>query len=315
MERVSCHGWENCCRLSNGLVEAVVTGDVGPRIIRFGRVGGDNEFKVFDNQAGHTGDGIWRAYGGHRLWHAPEHPVRTYVADNAPVEISACPGGLRAVQPVESLTGIRKEVEVRLAPDQPAATVTHRLTNAGQDTPELAPWALSVMAPGGVAILPLPPAGCHPAELLPTNALVIWAYTEPADARWSWGRRHALLWQEASASRPQKIGLAGPPGWAAYVNRGRAFVKRVTVEEGKTYPDRGSVIEAFTNADMLELESLGPLVRLEPGASIEHVEHWWLLDGVNVPGSDEEFEAFRQRVEKLPAPAWRDVRQAGRGVV
>ena len=36
MERTSYGGWPNCYRLSNGLIDLVVTADVGPRIIRLG---------------------------------------------------------------------------------------------------------------------------------------------------------------------------------------------------------------------------------------------------------------------------------------
>ena len=42
----------------------------------------------------------------------------------------------------------------------------------------------------------------------------------------------------------------------------------------------GASYETFTNADMLELETLGPLVRLGPGEAVEHVERWELIGGV-----------------------------------
>jgi len=42
VEKVAYKGWPNSYRVANGEVELVVTGDVGPRIIRFGFVGGQN---------------------------------------------------------------------------------------------------------------------------------------------------------------------------------------------------------------------------------------------------------------------------------
>ena len=45
-------GWKNCYRVTNGEVELIVTGDVGPRIIRFGFVGGQNLFKEYSEQLG-----------------------------------------------------------------------------------------------------------------------------------------------------------------------------------------------------------------------------------------------------------------------
>ena len=45
IEKTDFRGWPNSYRISNGEVEAIVTGDVGPRIMRFGFVGGQNFFK------------------------------------------------------------------------------------------------------------------------------------------------------------------------------------------------------------------------------------------------------------------------------
>ena len=45
IEKTSYQGWPNCYLISNGVVEAIVTGDVGPRIIRYGFVGGRNLFR------------------------------------------------------------------------------------------------------------------------------------------------------------------------------------------------------------------------------------------------------------------------------
>jgi hypothetical protein len=45
-------------------------------------------------------------------------------------------------------------------------------------------------------------------------------------------------------------------------------------------------VEAFTNADMLELETLGPLVHLPPGSAVEHLEHWHLFRNVPTPRND-----------------------------
>ena len=84
-EKVNYRGWPNCYRLSNGILELIITADVGPRIIRFGFVGQDNEFAEFEDMMGQTGGDEWKIYGGHRLWHAPEIPGRTYFPDNTPV--------------------------------------------------------------------------------------------------------------------------------------------------------------------------------------------------------------------------------------
>jgi hypothetical protein len=48
--KVEYKGWPNCWRVTNGEVELIVTGDVGPRIMRYGFLGGQNLFKEFPDQ-------------------------------------------------------------------------------------------------------------------------------------------------------------------------------------------------------------------------------------------------------------------------
>ncbi len=292
MEKIAYKGWPNCYRLSNDIVDLAVTADVGPRIIRFGFVGEENEFKEFENMLGKVGGDEWRIYGGHRLWHAPEVKPRTYFPDNGPVKVRERAGGLRVIQPVEPTTGIQKEIDVQLAPNEARVKVTHRLRNRNLWAVELAPWALSVMAQGGKAIIPFPPRGSHETNLLPTNTITLWAYTDMADPRWTWGSKYILLHQNPKATGPQKIGVMTPDGWVAYARRGHLFVKKFTYVSGARYPDFGCSVETFTNADMLEIETLGPLVLLQPGAAVEHVEHWFLFRDVPVPASDADVDRY-----------------------
>jgi hypothetical protein len=291
VEQVAFGGWPNCQRLSNGRVEVIVTTDVGPRVVRFAFVGGPNLFREFPAMQGLTGGEEWRMYGGHRFWHAPEDVALSYVPDNGPVPAEPLPDGLRLTQPPEALTGLQKTLELRLAPDAARVQVTHRLTNRGQAAITRAPWALSVMGEGGTAIIPLPPRGPHAENLLPASQLVLWAYTDMADPRWTWGQKFILLRQDPQRAAYQKVGASVPDGWAAYARAGQLFVKRFNYVPGAPYPDLGCSVETFTNAEMLELETLAPLATLAPGLSAEHVETWHLFDGVPMPANDAEVEA------------------------
>ena len=286
MEKIDYKGWPNSYRLSNGTVDLVVTTDVGPRIIRFGFVGGENEFKEYEDMLGKTGGDEWRIYGGHRLWHAPEADPRTYFPDNLPVRLEPHTDFVRLIQPTETTTSIQKEMDVRLSPSGAQVEVTHRLRNTNLWAVELAPWALSVMAAGGKAIIPLPPRGTHPEALLPVNTITLWAYTDMSDPRWTWGRKYVMLRQDPQARTPQKAGVMVVDGWAAYARNGHLFVKKFDYVEGALYPDFGCTVEAWTDPDMLEVETLGPLARLEPGAAVEHVEQWFLFRDVPVPEDD-----------------------------
>lgn len=310
VEKINYKGWENCCRLSNGIVDLVVTTDVGPRIIRFGFAGEENEFKEYLDMLGKTGGGKWRIYGGHRLWLAPEDKARTYVPDNTPVKLEEHEKFVRVIQPADKLTGIQKEMDISLFHKKSAAKIVHRLVNTNNHDVELAPWALSVMAPGGTAILPLPPHGTHEENLLPSATLALWAYTDMTDARWTWGSQFILLNQHRAFKTPQKIGLRNTVNWMAYARMTHVFVKLFTYMTGKEYPDFGSSVEVFTDLEMLELETLGCMTALKPGKSIEHGERWMLLRNAAMPKNDKDVEKFilpkvfeASNTCKIPVPA------------
>ena len=290
-EKVSYGGWKNCHRLANDRVELILTGDIGPRIIRVGFNGAENEFCEVKETLGKTGGDDWRLYGGHRLWHAPEDPVRTCEPDNAPVKVEARNNAVHVVQPVEPNTGIQKELDIVMSPDSAQVTVTHRLRNHGLWAVTFAPWALSVMAVGGKAIVPHPPRGSHPQNLLPANTITLWPYTNMADPRWTWGQKYVLLQQEAGNTVPQKAGVMVPDGWTAYARNGHLFLKTFTPVLGATYPDSGVCVELFTNGFMAELETLGPVTQLAPGGAVEYVENWYLFKDVPMPQNDADVDA------------------------
>jgi hypothetical protein len=137
-----------------------------------------------------------------------------------------------------------------------------------------------MMAPGGVAISGFPPRGTHPKDLPATNPLVMWAYTDLSDPRWKFTRKYLTLRQDPANPNAQKLGMFNPDTWAVYVLRGEAFVKRTQADPAKTYPDFGCAFETFTNGDFLEIETLGPLSKAQPGQALEHVEHWSLHRGI-----------------------------------
>lgn len=278
MEKVSYGGWPNCIKLSNGQIELIATTDVGPRIMRFGYVGGQNLLKEYKDQMGKTGGDAWRIYGGHRLWHAPEHTVRTYSLDNSAIKHSWDGKTLKLMQDVESTTGIVKEIEITLEAKANRVKVLHRLVNKNQWDIKASPWAMSVMAQGGRLILPQEPYRSHPEYLLPARPLVLWHYTDMKDPRWIWGTKYIQLKQDPDATTKQKVGLLNKLGWGAYYLKGELFVKCYPYDSDATYPDMGCNTETFTNADMLEFETLGPLTKIAAnGGTAEHIEHWTLF--------------------------------------
>ncbi len=282
-------GWKNCIEISNGIVDLVATTDVGPRIIRFGFEGGANEFCEVTDQVGKTGGDKFNLFGGHRLWHSPEGD-RTYMPDNSKIEWKKRKNGISLKQPVEEFTMIQKEMEITMFPDSSDVMVLHRLTNKGAWTVELSLWALSVMATGGKEIVPQTQRDI---AYLPNRMLSLWPYAKMNDNRVYWGEKYITLKQDTSAKTAFKFGLPNEDGWAAYANHGNLFVKKFDHFDGALYPDySASSYETYTNDFMLEMESLSPLVPLEPGDSIEHVETWSLHKGIKVPETEQDIDKY-----------------------
>lgn len=278
VEPANYRGWPNTLRLSNGKTELLVTTDVGPRIISYQTEGRGNIFHLFEDQVGTSGEEEWRSRGGHRFWLAPEDWILSYHVDNRPVQWKQNgPAGELLIESLQNdPTRIRKTLGIQLASDNSTVTVRHTATNEGGSPFRLATWGLSVMRPGGLEIIPQPPLGGHPRDILPNRNLILWPYTDLSDARWTFGTDYWLLRQEEGAPAT-KIGLAHAQRWIGYLSADLLFIKKFELLSDEEYPDNGCNFETFTNGEMLEIESLGPLKTLQPGESVSHVEHWSLF--------------------------------------
>lgn len=291
MRKVTRLNLPNCYLLTDGRAEVIVTTDVGPRVVHYGVVGGENMLGEYPDDKVETEWGEFKPYGGHRLWTAPEAKPRSYAPDNEKVEFEVTgEHAVRLVPPVEKWTGVQKEIEVELD-GKGNVNLRHRLTNRNAWRVETAVWALTIMRGGGVAIIPQEPFFPFPQKLLPARALVLWSYTNMSDPRLSFGRELILIRTDDRASSSQKIGVTNKRGWAGYLLGETLFVKRFGYEDGASYPDDGCNNEVYTAGSFIEVESLSPLKQLEPGESIEHVERWQLFAGVKASVEEESLRA------------------------
>lgn len=282
MEIVPYGGWNRCARIQAGNTEALITLEVGPRIIRYGLVGGPNELVEYAKDMGSTGGDDYKSYGGHRLWIAPEEDPKTLHPDNNPVEAKEEGGWHVFTAPVEKWF---MQKEIRIKAEGEALRIEHRIYNRGVYEAILAPWALTVMAAGGVCLFPQAEFVPHNEKVLPARPLVLWNYTDMSDPRWTFGKRIVRLEQHADEG-PQKIGAMIDQGWAAYANHGNLFIKRFEAGDPDDYADYGCNFETFTRQDMLEVESLGMLQIVDPGAYAVHHETWYLVGNVAIPADD-----------------------------
>jgi hypothetical protein len=279
-------------------LELVVTTAVGPRIVALRSKAGAKAGNLFlefpADEARYHG---YYLRGGHRLWHSPEDIVRTYQPDDEPLALKPLKNGIALAQPTEEKTGIQKALKIELLGER-TVRVTHALTNHGLWTIETAAWALTMLRGGGYAVLPLLPKGNHAdGDLLPSYAFVPWTYTDLSLPVWNLHRDFIGI-DVPKAKIAQKFGITNYLGWSAYWVDSVTFVKYAPVIAGARYPDLGCPFEVFTNGEMIELETLSPLVTLAPGQSVIHTEHWGIFDGLAKPSTDATFTALSAAVAK-----------------
>ena len=291
IERTAYKGWPNCVKISNRLVDLLVLADVGPRIYYFAFKDGENLFHENPADYGVMSGDEWHSYGGHRLWHAPEDPVRTYAPDNQPVQVKTLKDGARFTAAIEP-NGIQKVVEVHLDETEARVKVRHTLINHNLWAVPLSVWALTVMRGGGKAIVPQPPRIGREVQLTPTHSMVLWGYTKMNDPRWTWGEKYFFLQQDSEFNYSQKIGMMNSEGWAAYQHKDIVFIKKFAFDPHAVYPDFNCNFETYTDQNMLEVETLAPMVQLEPGQKTEHVEEWSLHRKIKSVTNDEEADRY-----------------------
>lgn len=304
-------GYGKCLSLTNGIIQAIVTIEVGPRIISFSRCDTPDTSNIFfeDIERKHVSKGkvfdqlygegsCFYAYGGHRLWLSPEDYSSTYYPDNRPVVYSITEEGV-TFTPSQEKRAIQTSFSVMMGDNSYDMMVIHTGKNVSKDMQMASLWALTMLRPEGTALIPQNPR--KDGNLLQPNRQVsLWSYTDLRDNRLMLGNRFLALRQDPVQTHQMKIGTDCHSGWCLYQSGDLIFVKRYLHNVNAIYPDGGVSFEGFVSGDYLELETLSPLYRIAPGDSVRHVENLSLLYEPDKPmpnPSDE--DALSQWVETI----------------
>ena len=297
IETIAYMGLENCMKLSNGTVDIIATTAVGPRILFYGATGGKNLLGEHPESSVQTALGTWKPYGGHRLWVWPELFPATYAPDSDPIEyVAQGDSGLTLSQPLDR-SGIKKEMSIMLAPTGSHVQLSHTITSENLWPIEIAPWAITVVA-SGTAIVPRVPFRSHDDFVAAAQPLTLNAFTDLQDSRFVLGSRYILLSADAALTNSQKFGLRNKEGWCAHLYEDSLFVKRFAHDEQATYPDYGSNNEVYVAGSFMEVELLGPVRAVAPGASVSLTEEWHLFQDVGLAGA-RDLERLHQVIEPL----------------
>jgi hypothetical protein len=260
--------------LENDLVHIEFLKEAGPRLVRLLVPGiADNFFAETPDLKFDTRFGTFCLFGGHRLWLSPEIMDRTVQPDNDGVRVEETYAGARLVGPTNAHTHIQKIIEISLRPDRPGLKLVHRLENQGVWPVEAAPWAITQIRLGGKVYLPQPSGPVDVDGLLPNRTLVMWPYSRWSDPRLHLTDRFIVI-DGAADETPFKLGYFNRAGWLGCKWDDVAFVKRFEPKLGQPHADFNCNTEVYVYDRFIELETLGPLQRIEPGEALEHTEDW-----------------------------------------
>jgi hypothetical protein len=276
-------GWERAFTISNGQVEALVIPEIG-RIMQFQFAGEDApegpfwEDPSLHGQSPNPASGNWINFGGDKTWPAPQAdwgkvtprewppPV---AFDSMPVEVSVRRDALVLTSPIDPHYGIRAERVIDLALDGPVMTVTTTYRKVTGRPLEVGVWIITQLRDPIAVFAPVPADSRFPD-----------GYVRQSGERLPAGFKveNSLLSLARDTAQSTKIGMDADR--LLWVGPTQMLLIRSPRIHGASYPDHGSSAEIYTNPDpraYVELETLGPLHRLDPGQSISQTNTYTLL--------------------------------------
>ncbi len=202
-------------------------------------------------------------------------PAITYVPDDDPVDITIMDAGFELVGPLGSDAIVKAITAAQIGE---FTVVDHELRNEGWTPVRCAPWAITQLVPGGTAYLPQQLVPADEDGVLPNRHIVLWPYTDLSMPEVTISQEQVTVHASDRRSK-SKVGIPNRLGWIAYALGDELFVKWSAVHrDSELYVDRGVSVECYRDERFIEMETLGPLVTLQPGKRAVHREIWTLLD-------------------------------------
>ena len=284
----ACNGWP-VVDMSDDLVRVAVAPSVGGRVVSY-RVA-EHEFIFTEPSLAGQIKGIdakdpqfWA--GGARTWLAPQErwtrdgqgwpPAPSL--DYGPWIVTGTATSITATSPIEAdarwnCVGMRINRTVTRHPGSTRLTVEHQITNAGTQHQAWAAWSnVQIAATPGAAWVWLPVR--QDGQYAPHG--IMW-YGKPGAAA-----EQARICPTAGIAAVQylhregKMGADTPVGWVCSVEDGWAFARSFVITPGERRTENGNTVAVYTcgSQQLMEIETMGPLKELVPGAQFTFTEEW-----------------------------------------
>ncbi len=281
--------WEGleAVRFATDKMEAIIVTAFGPRLASFRRPDGQNFlFWSDDPELSYEVDNkeTWFLRGGHRVWttaSGADENESTYVPDNQPCTISFDQDTLTVAGAHDLQTRTTRGMTLR-AMDDDTLHVDNWLRNDGVQLYACGIWALSVTKPCANSYY-----------LVPLGDGSSWD-TVAIHLFRTWGEGHGPgvfvdeqftveddVFRLTPQGRENKRMIDTPSGCIAMVSpeRQASLIIHTEPEINGHYPPKAN-IAAYVAPDNLfvEMETMGALHTVKPGATTHHYQSWKLVD-------------------------------------
>ncbi len=269
-----------CLKITNSVVEIMVTIEYGPRIVKYGYVSGRNQFAEDVNNKISTSHGDYYIIGGHRFWHLPENKDRTYIPDNKKVEYESIFNGVRLIQEIEKWTQVQKIIEITFELSSSKVNILHKIVSLNAFDINISVSGITAMSKGGIEIIPLEE---RKIGTMPNKSFVFWPYSNIKDSRVYFGDRYIAMKVCENVFENFKIGFNTNLSYAMYYNENELFVKQFKRDKNNSnYPHMGCSYESFIGINYIEMQTNSPIYTISTNQCVEHLEIWDLYKDVNL---------------------------------
>lgn len=290
VERTVYRGWADSYRLTAGDYSLVVVPEIGGRIMEYSLEGRNI---LWENQSefGQTYPVTkeWHNFGGYKTWVSPEEywgwpPDFMLDCGKANIEVLQNPKGLPVLQVIGAPSlkaGLFFSKEITLT-ESGEVIVKQRMHNISSKAVQYGIWDVTQAKTPCFVAFPVNPKSKFPDGL----------HYKIAESRnstqFSFRDGYCITTYKGE---PGDIASDSDGPWIICFNGDLAFVKLFgPMERGAEYPDGGCSCEVFTSDPKLgyvEMEVLGPMVKLPPGGQTE-LEGRWKIIKLSQPVTNED---------------------------
>lgn len=284
VEKTSYRGWDECYKLSNGIVEVIINTSTMGNILLYkknnvnmmwedstidGKTLEDYREKHFHPDAGRFDYGpLDVTQEIHEItWAGPYHAE--IINDYA----------LKITSMDDTLMGISTSRLFELAPGSSHLKITQTMTNISDSTTRYWFWGRTLVPVGGKIFSPVNPESKWPDKWV----RYIWAKpvsfsSDPEDDGVTIEDSLFVLIPEKADNN--KFATDAESGWMAYGYKGLIFLKTYKHFPDMQYTTEGELVNIFycTNDRFAEMEPVSPEAILKPGQTYSFIENWYLLD-------------------------------------